>query len=385
MADFVLNQTGQQVQDAIDQGQALDGLATGAIPKKGANLVEASSMTEGDSDIDVTKTTNFQPNSILIGDLKISDAGTCAEYTYADGTRGVGLVRNLDTNGNRGALTAVSVGASDNLDINLLQNETVSLPIEQTYQTFGYNRTLGFNVIPAAAGDLRIRFWVGTSATGQPFFDETRTFTQAEVDAGVPVSFGAFNAYIFPQGVDLFFRLEGVDMKGGTPTSGQFQGVQIPYFQNTVNPVTDDVIATGTQLRAGPNVSISTNTNDGTITIEAMTGGTTPPQADHTNYIDVTADSNASSVDTGTAVTSDDLNPSVTLETFSTNSYIQILQSQAHTAFTSILLSGINQIGAFTINENARTIGAQAYRQYVTTNLITDAFSGAIITMGGAT
>ncbi len=122
-----------------------------------------------------------------------------------------------------------------------------------------------------------------------------------------------------------------------------------------------------------------------TIRIVIAGGGVTPPQADHTNYIDVTTDSNAANVDIDNAVSSDELNPTVTLETFTGNAYIQILQSQAHTQFTSILISGVNQLGGFTINENARTIGGQAYRQYVTTNQITDSLSGAQITMGGAT
>lgn len=180
--------------------------------------------------------------------------------------------------------------------------------------------------------------------------------------------------------------------------------VTLAAEDNYVNAVTADVASDGTltltlnrtgalgdvddsvQFIAGTNVTFDIDEANDTITINsAGGGGTTPPQAQHTNYIDVTTDNNSSSVDVANAVSSDDLNPTVTLETFTGNRYVQILQSQAHTAFTSIVISGINQLGGFTVNENARTISGQAYRQYVTTNLITDALSGAEVVMGGAT
>ena len=127
-----------------------------------------------------------------------------------------------------------------------------------------------------------------------------------------------------------------------------------------------------------------TVTEVGGVATVTITGTVNPPQASHSNFIALTADNLAATVDTAAAIVSDDLNPTVTLPTFTGNRYIQILQSQAHTAFTSIVISGINQFGAFTVTENARTIDGQAYRQYVTTNLITDAVSGQTLTMSGA-
>lgn len=148
----------------------------------------------------------------------------------------------------------------------------------------------------------------------------------------------------------------------------QDEGSELSTSVTTLNFVGGGVEATG----SGTDITIT------------VSGTPTPPQADHTNYIDVTADSNASSVDLVGGVSSDDLNPTVTLETFTGNRYIQILQSQAHSAFNSIIIGGINQFGGFTVNENARTIGGQAYRQFVTTNLITDALSGQQMILGGA-
>lgn len=115
-----------------------------------------------------------------------------------------------------------------------------------------------------------------------------------------------------------------------------------------------------------------------------VTGTTGPPQAMHTNYLALTEDQVSTSVDTATALSSDDLNPTFTLPTFPGNRYIQILQSMAHTTFTSINIGGIDQFGIFTVNDNARIINGQAYRQYVTDNLLTNAFDNSTLIAGGA-
>lgn len=148
-------------------------------------------------------------------------------------------------------------------------------------------------------------------------------------------------------------------------------------------PRTDEEIrdVVGATLVGGNGISIAVDDANNTITISAGGG---PPLTGNTVYIDVTDDNLAASVDTSTAVSSNSLNPTVNLETFTGNKYVQILQSMSHTEFASIVIAGINQKGGFTINENARMIGGQQYRQYVTTNLITDALSGVEVVMTGA-
>lgn len=133
----------------------------------------------------------------------------------------------------------------------------------------------------------------------------------------------------------------------------------------------------------GTNTQVTVDDASNTIQVNFV-GTPPPPQALHTNYLDVTATNAADTVDINTAQSSDDLNPSFTIPTFTGNRYLQILQSQAHTAFTSIRISGVDQFGGFTVNENARTINGQAYRQFVSENLLTDAISGAPVVLGGA-
>ena len=162
--------------------------------------------------------------------------------------------------------------------------------------------------------------------------------------------------------------LYNTDVTNNSAVEIQQNGVQVVAAATVINFVGNGV----------------TVTEVGGVATVTITGTVNPPQASHSNFIALTADNLAATVDTAAAIVSDDLNPTVTLPTFTGNRYIQILQSQAHTAFTSIVLSGINQFGAFTVTENARTIDGQAYRQYVTTNLITDAVSGQTLTMSGA-
>lgn len=138
---------------------------------------------------------------------------------------------------------------------------------------------------------------------------------------------------------------------------------------------------------------VSGNTETGiTVTYDTINNkldftvtGVSPPLSPHQLYLDVTLDNLAASVDIVNAVATDILNPTLTIPTFTANSYLQVLQAQTHTRFTSIVIGGLNQIGTFTINDSARTIGGTVYRQYVTTNMVTSVLSGDTITLGGAT
>ena len=149
----------------------------------------------------------------------------------------------------------------------------------------------------------------------------------------------------------------------------------LEQFQDAVGDMVDGSTQTG----------ITVTYNDTTGKLDFVVTGVPQPTSPHDLYLAVTTDNQASSVDTGTAVTSSVLNPTLTMPTFTGNRYLQILQAETHTQFTSITIGGLNQIGAFTINSGARTISGQTYRQYVSTNMLTDALSGDTVVLGGAT
>ena len=104
------------------------------------------------------------------------------------------------------------LAAQQTLDVNLLSDIVIPAPYELTYVTFGDNLTNDFTFIPNEAGDIRLRYWLGTDDTGMLIFDETRTVTAGEV--GNPIAFGIGNPYLLAQGTQLFVRSEGVDLRG---------------------------------------------------------------------------------------------------------------------------------------------------------------------------
>ena len=50
--------------------------------------------------------------------------------------------------------------------------------------------------------------------------------------------------------------------------------------------------------------------------------------------------------------------------------YLQILQPETENAYSQIKIGNVNQIAAFEVNDSARTINGQSYRQYVSENLL---------------
>ena len=294
-----------------------------------------------------------------------------------------------------------------NVDVTLTRNESVHgirvIPAE-TYEGIAeyritrlpeevvvYNQRIEASVTP----DVPFELWFSTpvdSQSGTQFraeiikIDGTNGLVRPTQDDDDPYVEVRFRTY---EDVDVALLSEVGD-QNVQPDWDETDNTSDAFIANkpTIPTDTNDFVNDLTATVSGQNLTITLGRTgalaDLTQTVTLPGGGTTPPQADHTNYIDLTSDGLATTVNIATAVSSDDLNPTVTLETFTGNRYIQILQSMAHTEFTSIVIAGINQKGGFTVNENAITLSGQAYRQYVTTNMITDALSGDVISMIGA-
>lgn len=161
-------------------------------------------------------------------------------------------------------------------------------------------------------------------------------------------------------------KLSGIATGASTRTPVQDEGGHVVQSPTAINFVGDGVEVTDVSGVA-------------TVTIS----GVSIPRG-HIVYLGVTDDNNAISVNLDASASSDHLNPTLNVPIFSGTKYIQILQSEAHTAFTMIDISGFNQKGGFDTNSNARNIGGQAYRQYVSKNRLTSALSGATIKLEGA-
>ena len=231
-----------------------------------------------------------------------------------------------------------------------------------------------------------------------------RLQTNNTVDAlGSNVDFNdGLGTRFFPRAIEGIVPLDEVsiltsasqvltDVTAGTNISIDKTDPKNPVISSTASgggtPRTDEEIqdVVGAMVSGNTETGIQVTYDDTTGKLDfVVTGSPAPPQATHTNYLAITSDNQASSVDTTLAVSSDDLNPTFTIPTFTENSYLQILQSMTHSEFTTISIGGLNQKGTFTVNDDAVTVSGQSYRQYVTTNMVTSVLSGDTVVLGGA-
>ncbi|CAM0101652.1 hypothetical protein PODOV084v1_p0001 [Vibrio phage 340E47.2] len=334
----------------------------------------------GDHSDPATRVVSNRPVSRIYGDLQFEETGGPVRTTgVVSYSVPVTLVRNESVYGIR-VMPAETYQGIAEYRITRLPEEVVV-----------YTQRIEADVTP----DNEFVLWFSTpvdSFSGTQFRAEIIKIdgtlaqvrpTQADDDPYVEIRFRTF------ADVDVALLSE-VGEDNVQPDWDETDNTSDAFISNkpTIPADTNDFVDTLAATVSGQDLTITLGRTgalaDLTQTVTLPGGGTTPPQADHTNYIDVTADALAATVNIATAVSSDDLNPTVTLETFTGNRYIQILQSMAHSEFTSIVIAGINQKGGFTVNDNAITLSGQSYRQYVTTNMITDALSGDVISMIGA-
>lgn len=209
--------------------------------------------------------------SLLLGtNMSLSNGQQTIAVGLPGGRRAVAVIHEYTTNGSLN-LQTYSFGQENDLVVNAVQDSTINSPFTLNYQTFGNNLTTDFDFIPASAGELRVRFYEGTDATGAVIFDETRTVTQQEVDDGQFIAFGIGNPYILPQGEQIFVEFSGIQLLGGTVTDSNspFVGQTLIAFRSTVQPYTVERVALHNEIfnysDRAVEVGISININAGNL------------------------------------------------------------------------------------------------------------------------
>ncbi len=183
--------------------------------------------------------------SLLLGSsLSLSNAQQTIAVGLPGNRRAMAVVHEYNDNGSL-ALQTFSFAAEQTLVINPIATQAIPAPFTLNFSTFGDNLTVNFDFIPAEAGELRVRFYDGTDNTAPVIFDETRTVTQAEVDAAQFVEFGVGNPYILPQNTGIFVEFSGIQLMGGTVTdpNSPLVGQTIIAFRSSVLPYTMEQIA----------------------------------------------------------------------------------------------------------------------------------------------
>lgn len=229
-------------------GTDFGNIPEGHIPAIGANStpVDSGLVLDG-RNLKTTGSIQTGPSSILLGpNFRLSNGVYAVAFKLGDGSDAIGVNSPYDANGSKDPFY-YKFGTRSELEVNTVSNLTIdaaTTPYTLQYQTFGDNLTYDFKFIPKSTGEFHVRYWLGASQSGDLIFDEIREVTQAEVTAGLPVSFGVGNKYILPQSTNLFVEFSGVDLAGGIVSGGQFDGQTLPYFVSQIHPYQKVSLAT---------------------------------------------------------------------------------------------------------------------------------------------
>ena len=135
----------------------------------------------------------------------------------------------------------------------------------------------------------------------------------------------------------------------------------------------DTSSATTLVFRLQGNASINSNTQ--TVTVVA-------PTAMERLYWGVETDNVASTFDTDAAQNQTALSGNIALPTFTGSQYVKLAYPASADPVTSLSIGGLNQLGAFTLSEDALTINTVQYDVLVSNNALDGAVvSGTIITI----
>ncbi len=206
------------------------------------------------------------PSTFYMGEFSLSNGVQAVAFTLADGTKALGLVNRFNPQlGTISNPKFFALGTQTTLAVNTVSTGVIPDGFTLQYTTAGNNLTYDFDFIPDTAGVFKAEYWIGTDDTGNKIFDEMRTVSQAEVDAGNPIPFTVGNPYLLEAGTDLFVRFTGIDFKGDAATGlPYFVSKILPYKEITINGHVE-YVTSNQVLYIGCDYAV--DTTGGTITL----------------------------------------------------------------------------------------------------------------------
>lgn len=214
------------------------------------------------------------PSTFYMGEFSLSNGVQAVAFRLADGTKAVGLVNRFDdTQGTISNPKFFALEAQNSLPVEQVSTDVIADGFTLQYTTAGDNLTIDFDFVPATAGVFKAEYWIGTDDTGNKIFDEVRTVTQAEVDAGLPIAFQVGNPYLLEGNTSLFVRFTGIDFKGNSATGlPYFVSKILPYKEVTLNGHVEYVTSDIPKIFIGCDYAV--NTSAGSVTLTVPTGFT---------------------------------------------------------------------------------------------------------------
>jgi hypothetical protein len=205
------------------------------LPPEQAEVLKKLAYDEQSDTIIADASLQVKPSTVYLGSaFGMSNAVQAVGFRLADGTDALCLVNRFDKDGGSYSNPKFfALGKSSMLDINLVDTQVMSEPVEVGYTTAGDNLTYSFMIKPAGAGRLRAQYWLGENDEGAPVVDFHVDITQDEVDSGQPVLVEP-NFYVITGGSQLFVRFSGIPLKGNG-TLPWFRSKVLPYKEVTIN------------------------------------------------------------------------------------------------------------------------------------------------------
>ncbi len=243
---WLVNQSFEGVQGEPGQdgsGTDFSGISTNHIPAIGSDdrPFDSGLLVDANGDIVTPGSLQTGPGSVRIGPgFSLSNGVQTMALSKSTGQKALGVVVDYDETGSTTPFY-YELAAQTTLDVNLLEDLTLPDPYTLNYTTFGNNLTTDFIFRPATAGDVRVRYWLGSDESGMLIFDETRTVTQGEVDSGADITFGIGNPYLLGAGTSVYVRSDGIQLKGTliSDPASPFDGQNLLYFRSLVQPYTE--------------------------------------------------------------------------------------------------------------------------------------------------
>ena len=236
-----------------------------------------------------------------------------------------------------------------------------------------------FDAIRVAVNALCDRIAILESrVTGSPVLTNFHITAPARVDAGTTLTGNSYNATYDISAATLVTaaRLVG------------FQSLPTPGAETVI--VSDALRAEGSNTQAftfPSGADFATEGNAYTLRMELYTAGQTPgtdtpaqsalqvivaqaaPRADML-YWGVSTDNTPANVNVAALDSQTRLDGDVVLPTWSDNQYVIFAYPATAPAVTALTSGGINQLGAFTLTENAITVESISYNTLISGNLI---------------
>ncbi len=209
------------------------------------------------------------PSTFYMGEFSLSNGVQAVAFTLADGTKALGLVNRFNPQlGTISNPKFFALGAQTTLAVNTVSTGVIPDGFTLQYTTAGNNLTFDFDFIPATAGMFKAEYWIGTNDSGNKIFDEMRSVTQEEVDAGNPIPFTVGNPYLLEASTNLFVRFTGIDFKGNAATGlPYFVSKILPYKEITVNGHVEHVTSNVNPIYIGCDYAVDASGGTKTITV----------------------------------------------------------------------------------------------------------------------